>query len=211
MRKEIFIGVGVLVIGTVFVFLLVLLLGYSHTQKIQVRMILPPLEEKGSSQVQQELAIPSTAESQDTDWASMPQSTEKAANLASRSESAAPSVVGSQTLESTSMPQPVPTADTPAQKTELAALPVTESQNIESASIPRSTENANTPAPKPGNSKLTRAKIAKRKSANKRRNVHRRTNSLALRPAYTDFIDSRDIPHKAARNELHTPNWMGGW
>jgi hypothetical protein len=31
---------------------------------------------------------------------------------------------------------------------------------------------------------------------------------LSAGPAYTDYIDSRDIPHKAGANELQTPDVM---
>jgi len=200
-RTLCFLRVGAVVIVTVLVFLL----SYTHTQN---RMSLPRIEEQGSSEVQQGSAGPSTAESQNTDSASIPQSTEKAASLASQPELAAPSVVESQNPESTSLPNSVQTAESPAQQAEVAASPVTESL-IESASIPQSIEHANPPVPKTSNPKLTGAKKARQNSANKRRHVHRKT--IPSKPAYTDFIDSWDIPHKTARNELHTPKWMGGW
>ena len=32
---------------------------------------------------------------------------------------------------------------------------------------------------------------------------------IATAPAYTDFVDSREIPYKAGPNDLHTPDVMG--
>ncbi len=34
-------------------------------------------------------------------------------------------------------------------------------------------------------------------------------SSVAAAPAYTDFTDSKDIPHQAVASDLQTPNAIG--